>query len=656
MPRLNNQIPPKTQEKFDSISLHQDDTWDGVLYVKQPLTGEEGGNDQYTTGEKYMNFLNTKLKEGVSTSLVIPIRTADKIPTNNSTIRYKIVGGSRSPASTQIKGNNTIDWLQNSRNIKLELEIPLPDNDIMFFFYFTDPKQDQILIDPDGSAKKISARTYYKTKETPKVDSLNSKETIVGSYIELTGALSAFLQNEKTGSNLFVDYTTNPVKPKNARYMKIEFDGFPMANSVEISSDGLPINFTPIDKGNAKSLGVTNEDFISDDWYIDLADVRDSISGNRTKPLWRSTMSGEIHNKFRIWDTLFVGSGKNGHFEVESVNVTDNKGEINFAKPGDAITTWVNLIPNTEYVGLFPPGPANFQFSDQILDLLKFNVDRNGIKSWYNDFSFFENIYYEKAFSFEPGNPKWKISNSFLTFDVGNAKSDAARAISMLAISNPKKNISNPNFSKEDYYEFVRNVWRGSVNINGTTFTGWPNKLEVVNKDDKIYKWNNDNEHRKYIVLTPEIDYVTRYKHLLKTGGQVSGDNNTNLKIGKSQIVSARHPFPTGDGSIDIHYDANIFFDKAYTISNGWPTGNKVIFDLESEKTIDRLLLNIYAGIKYRITFYDKNFKPSIGLDENGNDVTLSPTIVNAGNLDISNDPLKSATEIIFGLPARAIL
>lgn len=658
MPRLNNDLPPKTREKFNNISLRQnDDYWDGVVYVYQPLTGSEtGGSDDYVTGLQAQNFLNTTIREGTTTTINIPIKPADKISTDNGTIRYKIIGGSRAPLSTQTKGENTIEWMQNNRNIKIELEVSLPDKDITYYFYFEDPSKNQVPIVVGESAQKVSARTYYKTNESPKVDHLSDDKAVVGQYVELTGALEAWLQNDK-GSSLFINYTTAPVKPKNAKYMVLDIASMPLVNSIEITGNGSPLNFTMIDKLNADLLADGREEFTSDDWYIDLADPRTSLDGNSKKPLWRSTMSGEIHNKLRIWNEFFTGQNSAGDFNVyySEATITNDEGKITNEFLNSIGLGWDNLIPNTEYVIGTPPG-LSANFSNQILDCYRGGNSGDAPTPWYNEFSFFENMYSTKNLPSEVGNPAWKTSNAFFIFDVEKANTNPINFRESIVQLNPNKSLLNPNFTEEDYYKLTRQALTGTVNINGTTFNGWVSTLESTPKDDKLYNWSNDAENRKYIVLTPKLEYTQRYKKILENGGQFSKDNNVNVKVGSAQSTSARHPFPTGDGSVDIHYDSNIWYDEAYAAGQGWPTSNKIVVAFDNETEIDKVLLNIWAGTKYRISFYDSKFKPAIGINASGTEEVLSPTIIAAGNKDISNDPLKSSVEIIYGISSRHIL
>ncbi|MCP3659511.1 MAG: hypothetical protein GY830_03990 [Bacteroidetes bacterium] len=180
--------------------------------------------------------------------------------------------------------------------------MPLPQNTSQYFFFFTDPFHNQVPIDPaspDG-AQKIGALAFYKTEERPKIDNLNTSNEIIGQYIDITASLSAFLMNEETGATQEINYTTAPSIPQNAKYLKIEFESYHLANSIEVLRDGSPLTLEYIDNGNAEALGVTNANFISDEYYVDLVDPRQSLSGGQTKPIIRSTMSGEIHNKFRI--------------------------------------------------------------------------------------------------------------------------------------------------------------------------------------------------------------------------------------------------------------------------------------------------------------------------------------------------------------------
>ena len=130
-----------------------------------------------------------------------------------------------------------------------------------------------------------------------------------------------------------------------------------------------------------------------------------------------------------------------------------------------------------------------------------------------------------------------------------------------------------------------------------------------------------------------------------------AGDNWDKVEVG-----SGNDDVQVGDGSVDIHYDSNIWYDESYAANQGWPLNNKIVVSLGSEREVDKVLLNIWAGIKYKLSFYDEKFKPAVGIDSNGIEKELTPTIISAGNVDISNDPLKSAVEIVYGLSSRFIL
>lgn len=654
MPRLSNSIPPGAQKKYNKMNLHSDsDNYNITLYVREPLgSDDEGGSDNYVETKRMVNFLNTSIRTGTTTEIPIPTKVCESLGTENGTIKARIVEGTRAPRSTVEKGSNTIDWLQNTRNLVLELETSLPDDSRMLLFYFSDPTKNQIPIVSGESQMKIGIRTFFKGAEHPKIDHLNTENDVLGETIELIGDLDVFLQNDETGSNLFLNWTTEPVKPSNTRFIKITFSGPPMLHNFEISSNNLPITFSSIDEVNKGDYKNIPDELISDDWYIDLADPRSSLDGNSRKPLWRSTMSGEIHNKFRIFESLFVDLGGEAHFHSwsDSYSVIQVSGDVPSLP---AIVNWNNVMPNSAYAVL-EPKLFNFNFSDEILDAFRGGNAGDAPTPWYSEFSFFENLYSEKGASEHQGNPKWSTSNAFLSFDVQLSTAFDA-SVSGLIVSDPSYRIENPNLSKEDYKKLKDDALNGSVNINGKTFSGWPTSLESVDKADEIYNWTNNTENKKYIVLTPKLDYISRYKKLMDTGGQKSNDNDVYVKVSKAQIASARHPFPDGSGSVDIQYDPDIFVDLAYADKNGWPINNTIVLDVGYERPIDRILINAYAGIKYRLDFYDENYNNSIGVNEIGEETVLPPTIISAGNIDTSNNPLKSSVEIIYGLSSATM-
>ncbi|MCP3659510.1 MAG: hypothetical protein GY830_03985 [Bacteroidetes bacterium] len=66
--------------------------------------GQQAANDL-----SFMSLLNTQIRKETPAAINIQLKTVEGLPSNNGTIRCRVLGGASTPLSTQTKGGNTIE-------------------------------------------------------------------------------------------------------------------------------------------------------------------------------------------------------------------------------------------------------------------------------------------------------------------------------------------------------------------------------------------------------------------------------------------------------------------------------------------------------------------------------------------------------------------
>lgn len=666
MPRLNSKNSPGATKKFSNIVLNQDSNFFTVdMYAWKPLLSSSGGasDEGGIKITEYQNVLNTRVKDDANTFFQVPLVSNDRISSADGTIKVKILGGGEKPLETQLKGSNTLSWLETIETLEIEISGVYNPSDYLDMFSFEDIREN-VSTSSFGSLKKTNTKIFYVSNAEPIVDNLTEKNTVTATRVTLTAGITSLLQNENTNGLLTIEYLVEPVQPANAKFAKITYASYMLHNGVSgvNASNATPLTIQRVSELNKETFldgveSANRNNLTSDEMIIDGVYPK-TINGKQAN--LSSWMSGEIYNKIRIWNELNGDNvGDKGYVGRGWLQTSDDTGFAYFTKGGDVVDTnrveWKGLLKNREYA-LFTAGTLPLEFDNEILGALG-SGGESPITPWYNSFSFFENLYQSKGDSDGAGNGNTFNTNAFFTFDaqraqVGSPVGNVPNLQEFLVISNPNDGIVNPNFTEEDYDNYVNDAVTGTVTINGTTFSAWDPSFEQINKPDNIYDWDNTEENRKYIVVTPGNDYVSRMNKIISSGGKTSADSNSNVVVGKTQISGAVQPFPTGAGSQSFIYPNNIFFSQSYCNDNGWPTNNKVVVSHLEESRVQEVTLDHWGGELITIEFFDGKGNPAIGFDQDQNPVQLPPTTVKAANQDASGNPLKTRTTIIFGFSA----
>ncbi len=643
MPKRDGRISNTAKKKFDAMNMTQDPSFYNLnLFCWKPLVAPDGEVGQPgITAIEYQRVLNVQVSSDASTRFKVPLVPNDRIGTADGVIKAKLFGAGKKPLESQMKGNNTLSWLESIETIEVEINGQYSVSNLLDLFTLSDIRENIITV---GGEKRTLTKVFYISSVAPIVDHLSLTKTVVGERLTLTAGISSLLQDEDTGGTLFIDYLVEPVKPADAAYAEITYKSYMFHQSLTgKDGSGNPLSIERVDKFDDEApdnLGV------SDVMLLDGVYPK-TVVGSSTK--WSSWMSGELYNKIRIWDTLFIGLGSVGDFDRGEIKKVLSDGSVEFDNGGRE--KWDKLIPGEDYVYLLEPG-LSLQFHEDVKHA--FGGGYDPVPPWYNDFSFFTNLYTERPISadWNTGNPKWKTNNSYFVFDVQFAQFGAIQPQESIVVQRAIGALKNPNLSEQDYEKMINDASLGSVIINGVTFNAWDNPIAQIDKSgEALYDWIENTTDKKYIVLTPGSDEKARMNKIISAGGKETPDNSYNIKIGNAQTTSARHPFPTGEGSMTFTYPQEIFFSSTYCEQNGWETNNKILFRLNNgvDGVVNSFTGGSWGGEEITIKYFNSKGEPSSGLDQDGEPIILPPTTIPAANQDSSGNVFKSIWTVVFG-------